>query len=763
MVRLTRILAVARRLGVVCIVFASSHAAAQETAGERLAATEAQINDWEGRMAVLRSEYLRVESLVRDNDLTRAIADGRVRYILGDYLAAATILEPAVENPALRQQSAYPQAVYFLADSYFQSRNFLRAQRYFRQLLASNTREYRTEAASRLIDVASILDDYEGLDELYAELERTGDPAFAYQRGKALYFQGRYGDAITAFRSIAPDTARVGTRAQYFAGASYARIGEFEQALTTFEALTADTELEPDLLALSHLAIGRVLYELGRYDDAITAYSAVPRDSERIDDALYEIAWTFIQLERYPQAVHQLEVMRLLADPEGRSFPESQLLLGDVRMRMENYEGAVDIFETVSSRYLPVEQELDAFARRARSSDNFFDDLINPEDGTLRLPDLASAWFTSDEALERVIGASQDVEMMRASIAESRQLIAELEAALQPGASVDIFPGLRDGWGQAIELENQSLRGWITLLDLEGEMIGARLSGADASRYAQRRDERIALQGRFDAMPRSFAELDERESSVIAEMSALSVEAFRQRMEIVGAMEQLEAMRRILRTQVRNGERSTSSADREDARIDQLMRELRQRELAVDALLNRINVTQVDVSVADGVARSERETRRRLVAALVAEAEALAPARQGANGPWARMDEAYRDLGAVQSDLGTFFGDLERVLAEQTAEFRAALDAERANVERQEQELIAQEARTNRMLGEVAYDSVLEVRDRFGELSLRANLGIIDVAWREKEDLTDMIESLYDDQRQRLQVLEADFAEILDE
>jgi hypothetical protein len=234
-------------------------------------------------------------------------------------------------------------------------------------------------------------------------------------------------------------------------------------------------------------------------------------------------------------------------------------------------------------------------------------------------------------------------------------------------------------------------------------------------------------------------------------------------MEIVGAMEQLEAMRRILRTQVRNGERSTSSAEREDVRIDQLMRELRQREAAVDALLNRINVTQVDVSVADSVARSERETRRRLVAALLAEAEALEPARRGADGPWGRMDSAYRDLSTVQSGLSVFFEDLERVLAQQTAEFRAALDAERANVERQEQELVAQEARTSRLLSEVAYDSVLEVRDRFGELSLRANLGIIDVAWREKEDLTDMIESLYDDQRQRLQVLEADFAEILDE
>lgn len=763
MVRLTRILAVARCLCVVCLVLASAHAVAQETSADRLAATEAQIDDWQGRLAVLQSEYLRVESLVRDDDLTRAIADGRVRYILGDYVAAASILEPAVQNPALRQQSAYAQAVYFLADSYFQSRNFLRAQRYFQQVLASNTRDYRTEAASRLIDIASILDDYEGLDALYAELERTGEPAFAYQRGKALYFQGRYGDAITAFGSIAEDTPHVGSRARYFVGASYVRLEQFDQALGVFEALTANVELDPDLLALSHLAIGRVLYELERYDEAITAYGAVPRDSDRIDDALYEIAWTFIQLERYPQAVHQLEVMRLLADPQGRSFPESQLLLGDVRMRMENYEAAVEIFETVSSRYLPVEQELDAFARRARSSDDFFEDLIRPEDGTLRLPDLASAWFTTDEELERAIGASQDVEMMRSSIAESRQLIAELEAALQPGASVDIFPGLRDGWGQAIELENQSLRGWITLLDLEGQLVGGRLSGGDASRYTQRRSERVALQERFEAMPRSFAELDERESSVIAEMSALSVEAFRQRMEIVGAMEQLEAMRRILRTQVRNGERSTSSAEREDARIDQLMRELRQREAAVDALLNRINVTQVDVSVADSVARSERETRRRLVAALLAEAEALEPARRGADGPWGRMDSAYQDLSTVQSGLSVFFGDLERVLAEQTAEFRAALDAERANVERQEQELVAQEARTSRLLSEVAYDSVLEVRDRFGELSLRANLGIIDVAWREKEDLTDMIESLYDDQRQRLQVLEADFAEILDE
>lgn len=734
---------------------------AQETVGERLDDADSAVEQWSGRLNVLRSEYLRVQSLVREDDMSRALLDGRVRYQLQDYANAAIILERAVNNPSLRSHSGYAEAVYYLGDSYFMSRNFLRARRYFRQVLELPDRSYRLEAASRLIDIASVLDDYEGLDELYAELERTGDPAFAYQRGKALYFQERYGEAINAFLGINDGELR--DRARYFVGVSQARLEDWEAAEGTFRDLLAVETLDEDLAALTNLAIGRIFYEQEQFVDALSFYGAVPRTSRRIDDALYEVAWTFIQLERYPEAVHQLEVMRLLADPQGRSYPEAQLLLGDVRMRMEEYDRAVSIFESVSNRYLPVERELDDFARRVRTADDFFAELVDPEDGSLLLPDLAQAWFQSDEDLERAFAASQDVESMREDLAMSRRVIAELDAALSPGSDVDIFPGLRDGWGQAIELENRSIRRWISLVELEGRLVAERLSAGDRQRYDQRRAEREALQQRFDSMPRTFAELTEREDAVIAEMTEVSVEAFRQQMEVQSAMSELDAMRRILRQQVRSGERSERSASEREDEIERMQRELRRRADEVDELLARIDVAMIEVSVADDVAASERELKRRLVSALEAESEALAPGRQSANGPWSRFDGVYGDLGRLQQDLSRFFEDMNVTLRQQTAEFRTALNAERANVERYEQELARREATTSRLLEEVAYDSVLEVRDRFGELSLRANLGIIDVAWREKEDLTDQIESLYEDQRQRLQVLEADFAEILDE
>lgn len=78
---------------------------AQETVGERLDDADSAVEQWSGRLNVLRSEYLRVQSLVREDDMSRALLDGRVRYQLQDYANAAIILERAVNNPSLRSHS----------------------------------------------------------------------------------------------------------------------------------------------------------------------------------------------------------------------------------------------------------------------------------------------------------------------------------------------------------------------------------------------------------------------------------------------------------------------------------------------------------------------------------------------------------------------------------------------------------------------------------------------------------------------------------
>ncbi|MFT5991952.1 MAG: tetratricopeptide (TPR) repeat protein [Bradymonadia bacterium] len=540
------------------------------------------------------------------------------------------------------------------------------------------------------------------------------------------------------------------------------RLGEYDAALAVFDELLAVTAATDDLFALSALGKGRVFYEQEDYASALDAYALVPRDSARIGDALYEISWSFIQLERLPQAVHQLRVMQLVDDPNGRSFPESQLLLGDVRLRMEDYDAAVSEFEAVSNRYLPVEQELDAVLADVQRETDLLARLIDAEQGTLPLPPLAEAWFESNDELDRAIGARQDVARMRDDIEFSRNEIVRLDAALSEGSSVNILPGLRDGWRQGLALENVSIAAWVTLVERERSLVESSLSGTTRSEADRRREQRILLQQRFEAMPRDFAAIDAREAGVISELSQISEATFRAQLELEDGLREVESLRRVLRQQVRTGERPTSSLAAEDGRLDAIESNLTREQTRLQALQQQINVRQIEVSVGDDVARSERQIKRDLISALQAEAGALRGAREG-SAQWSRFDGLYNGLAELNSTLESFFGDMDVAAAEETAEFRSALDAERARIDHLEEEVDLRDSVSAAMVDDVAQAALIDVRDRFGDISLRANLGIIDVAWRQKEDLTDSIEALFDERRQRLEVLEADFAEILAE
>lgn len=741
-----------------CCALGAVSAMAQEA--RTLSDAEEELSQYTGRLAQLSRDYARPPAISRAYDINRALNDGSVRYLLGDYESAAIIFERLLDERGFESHVGYPSAVFYLADSYFMSRNYLRARRYYEETLSIPDREYHVDAALRLIDLATILGQFNDADQerYYNVLERSGDTTTAYQRGKALYFQGRYRDAITALGSVPADTEPY-DRAVYLTGVSYARLDQFEPALERFDALVERTPVEDELYALSQLARGRVYYEQQEFRSALDAYSAVPPRSSHIQDALYETAWSFVSLGQIADAIFPLEVIRTLADPNGRSRPEAELLLGDLRLRVEEYETAVEIFDGVSERYYPVQLEMEEFAATIRDPGEFFDRVVDSEDRTLLLPPLASAWFTTDPTLERSLAAWSDVEQIREDIEESRQMIRELEAALQPGANVNIFPGLREGWATALEIESNAILLWASVVEMERRSVDGQLTSAAASAYGERNNERRRLQAQFERAPRDFQALQTREESVTDSMSDISVDAFRAEIEVGRALAEIDSLRELLRLDARSGRRTRQDVARMERELDAVERRFRGYDDRATALQNDISVAQIEVSVADDVTRAERELKRALVRALQSEGGTLDSVRTGSDG--GRYAALYSGFEALQSDIDSFFVSLDRVLIEQTVDFRSALNEERANVERYERELAQHDSQSRELLGELAYGAALGVRDRFAEITLRANLGIIDVAWRQKENLTDEIDMLFQERNQRLSILDADFAEIL--
>jgi hypothetical protein len=130
---------------------------------------------------------------------------------------------------------------------------------------------------------------------------------------------------------------------------------------------------------------------------------------------------------------------------------------------------------------------------------------------------------------------------------------------------------------------------------------------------------------------------------------------------------------------------------------------------------------------------------------------------------FSRFDQLPEALDSVDNGVENFFNEIGRMVAEQTADVRATLGEERAALDRYEAALDRDQAEIDQLAGEIAIASFMDVQQRFSALTMRANLGILDVAWREKEDISDRITELFGERDREYRIMDADFAEIREE
>ena len=532
-----------------------------------------------------------------------------------------------------------------------------------------------------------------------------------------------------------------------------AALAEFQRTLDGVEGAASGTA-NGDLRDLAILALGRVHYELEDWDAALDTYSRVPRGSLRYDEALYEISWTLIRQEMYRDAIENLEILMLIADDE-EFVPEAQLLIGDLLLRQEQYESAVSSFFRVEENYAPIERELQELIDEHSNPIDFFDSLVSHDSGTLRLPDVALAWVENDDVVDRAMALTVDLSELEHELDESRQVMRELDAVLNSENRVEIFPTLREGWGYLVELRTQLTDAHAALVDYESDALWNSLPTDARLQYTALRDARIALQEEYLDLPRTFAEIDEREMEVVAEIESMILETYRAEQEIEATREELASMMAVLQSQVRTGDRFPDEARLIRSEIQTVEAELDRRAGEARRLREELSVRVLEVGIADPVGQAERDLKARYEASLERESEFLAGYHTLAPsmaGDFARIDALETRIASASDDIDTAFGDIDLIVDEQTAEYRELLVEEEARLRQYERTLAEYNAQGSQLAGEIAYDSFLGVLDRIRELTLRANVGIIDVAWRQKEELSDRIDDLFEERNRQLRV-----------
>src|SRR5258706_1861602 len=135
----------------------------------------------------------------------RRLIDAQVLYELKNYEASSIILFDVVEK--YPSSSAYPQALFYLADSLYLKRDYLSSRRFFEKIVevGPSNRRYQ-ESLQRLIELSLHTGDYSPVDYYIDKLEGLAAdkqlPSVPYVMGKYFYFRRQFDKSLEALKAI---------------------------------------------------------------------------------------------------------------------------------------------------------------------------------------------------------------------------------------------------------------------------------------------------------------------------------------------------------------------------------------------------------------------------------------------------------------------------------------------------------------------------------------------------------------------------------
>ncbi len=702
------------------------------------------------------------------------MADGEILFLLGDYGRAALVLHDLVSDRANTGEPTYPRAVYYLAESLYQSGHDQAARHQFEDLVQRGDAEFLVRSVRRLIQIADRRHHWEGLasqvDALAKLQALPSDIAYIY--AKSLLRQGDYGGAIAAAGKVAPDDP-LHAKAQYVAAVARMQEGDVEEAAHLFAAITRTADSAPDAAEVRELAAmnqGRLLLEAGRYAASADAYQFVPRTSTHFEEALYEVTWNYVRAadshadvdaraREYTKARNALEIM-LLAGDESALASEARLLLGNILIRLAEYSLATETFDTVVALYRPVRDELRLMAGREVNPRAYFDEIAGQAAGGGVLPPLARRWATGQERLRRAMEVSHGMEQGERMLDEADQMAGKLLSVLDSGGGASLFPALR---GAQVSAQQISLGlGGLSerLLTLERQLVSAKLSAAQRAELDQVLARRLDLEPKVRALPTAQEPQVAQASLRETRLGALEQENFRLRYFVQNLRAQLNALTVWVGT-----ERETLSAEAQREYAERIAHEERvavELEAEQTGLAAAIGREKTLAGLAGGPSAAEVELRAQYAATLDREREILAAA-QGEEETRARIEAQRTVIAGFHAELGRFTRRLDDLVRRKSVDVKAEVLREVGLLASHRQAATGVRDDAKLVVGEIAQASFADVERKFQDIVLRADVGIVDVAWALKEAKTHEISRRVNEQNRELKLLDDEFTEVLQE
>jgi len=562
----------------------------------------------------------------------------------------------------------------------------------------------------------------------FPEDAREGDLRYAF--GRYLYLAGKLEDAQVELDALSPldipmSAGGVGAqwrvRGAYVAAAASAAMGDFDDALQRFELITRARPKNPrdrHIVELAWMAIARIHHDAGELDDAIAAYRALGRGSLYFREALYESAWALLAAGRDEQAIAALDQL-LLADPRSAISIEVKLLRGKAKIRARNYAEAEDEFVALRHGFETTRERLAAALQRKADTTGYFAAVVGDQMELFALdavlPQEAIPVADSLPTAESAVKLAREAGALERELSEVLDLLARMEDAVASPHKAVLFGDLGAQVAALDHVERE-------LLAVRTQLV-FRLAARSKSGYGGAEGQRRALEQQVDAP---------------VPVSGLS------RRRIVGALGQtMETLRGVeygigvVRAELAGIEHEfAANAAKLPAGAHQaffgeaevLRTELATFDRMAVALRRDIERAQNQLRFNDPHRLAGTQARARYLAHIT---EMYRKGQQSlrdadAHTIWQRVDVLQKRTDGARQQL-------EAAALARLSPVQRILEEERVNLDAARVELDTRLAEVRQGLGDVVTALYRDIVVELGNLVVRGEVGLLDVAWAMKE------------------------------
>ncbi len=725
---------------------------------------------------------------VQSNDLiSRRLIDAQVNFGVGNYDEAAVMLYDIVEKH--QEHRSWDEALYYLSESLFQKGDYVAARSYFTRLVEERgTRsKFYQQALERLIELTLKLDDPTAIDKWLSALDAVPKQelrdSVPYVRGKYAYFLDKHDEAIRYFSEV-PASSKYFSQAQYFIGVANVAKGNLAEALDVYKKLVqrkTNGKDEARVAELSHMALGRLYYERDQPSKSVDEYLRISRRSDLFDEALYEVTWVYVKNKEFDKALRALELLAL-SDPTSQRMPDVRILEGNLRIRKaqnisedgsgnakEQYDKAVEVFDMTRANFKDSHEKLKALMAEQSDASAFLEQITGRSSETFdvsaTLPEVAAAWLRQQPEVERVVNIETDLGQIETEIEVAEKTIARLEAAINTPSKVNIFPSLAQKRIRGTEILDTTFQLRSQLANHERALVGKVASSSEVAELDALKAKRLGIFEQLKALPDGDVEEGARVGKARDRLTQLEERAA----EVSTVIDVTEATLVALEKYVRD--QGTALKPDEIAKIDIELEGSRKEVDTMRAELTEIRNDSVlakdRAGTGDEAAEQREALRKTLDGALDAEHRYMQRlAAKMSSADQNKMREIERMTGqtrTINTTLASVNVTIDAIVDEALGEVRDALSEEKAQLGAYKREFSNYEVESRGLGGEVLALSFQSVSQKFYDILIRSDVGIVDVAWSLKESAETTLKRLNLDQAREIRSLDSNFADIIRE